>query len=102
MLRAVRQKVSDAMRRASDALIDRALRMDPTIEDLRIEIARPAAKPVVPAAAGDVTSEATSDLILMQLETIFAGAIPGTAASMAVGYADAYARFALRHPDAFE
>ena len=46
---------------------------------------------IIPAAADDVTSEATSDLILMQLETIFAGGIPGTAASMAVGYADAYA-----------
>ena len=100
----LRIKARSLMERVSDAMINLALRIDSTMLDPRLPVVvSPAAsRVIVPAAIDNATSEATSDLILMQLETIHVSGIPGTAASMAIGYADAYARFALRHPDAFD
>ena len=95
----LRRRVGEVMIAVAGRLFAAADRLSPA-DPVPTPKVRPGT--IVPAAFGDATSEAASDLIFMQLETIFAGGIPGTAASMAIGYADAYARFALRHPDAFE
>ncbi len=56
---------------------------------------------IVPRGLGPV-GQATSDSAYLVLEAISAVQGAPAAADIAVGYADAFARFALRHPNAFD
>lgn len=99
---AIRDRAAGFFEKVGDGFIALALRIDPGASDPRWpEPQRPSPGTIIPRDLG-MLGQATSDSGYLVLEAIAAVQGPRTAADAAAGYADAYARFAVSHPDAFD